>query len=261
LNTRLDDPGVWRLDTFRVAPGSLADRAAVVDGPEGHHAVDVVRVREGDLVRLIDGDGVEAIGRVETAAQGSARVELLDSRSRSREEGVLLTVVQALLKGRAFDDVVRRCTELGVDGIVPAVTERTIGRVPEGAERSRIERWEAVALAATKQSRGVFVPRIGEVCGLPEVAQLVGAHDRAFVAWEEEEGATLKGALAEEVGETPRSVLLIVGPEGGLSEDEVAALVEAGAKPVSVGERVLRADWAAAAIAGMISHDLGGLNP
>jgi 16S rRNA (uracil1498-N3)-methyltransferase len=261
LNTRLDDPGVWRLDTFRVAPGTLADRAAVVDGLEGHHAVDVVRVREGDLVRLIDGEGVEAIGRVETVASGEAHVEIIDSRSRSRDDGVRLTVAQALLKGRAFDDVVRRCAELGADRLVPVVTERAIGRVPEGAARSRIERWEAVALAATKQSRGVFVPRIEDVGQLADIVQLVGSHDRAFVAWEEEEGLTLKAALTGGAGETPSSVLLIVGPEGGLSESEVAGLVQAGVEPVSVGERVLRADWAAAAIAGMVSHELGGLNP
>jgi 16S rRNA (uracil1498-N3)-methyltransferase len=258
VSVRLDDPGVWRLDTFRVAPGSLSGGPAVIDGQEGHHAVDVVRVREGDLVRLIDGEGTEAIARVGSTARSEATTEIIESRSRSRTDGVELTIAQSLLKGRAFDEVVRRCAELGVATIVPLATERSIGRVPAGGERSKVERWESIALAATKQSRGVFVPRVEPVSTLTEVAELAGDAERALVAWEEESGTSLRDALA---GDRPRSVLLIVGPEGGLGGNEVAVLTDSGAVPVSVGERVLKADWAAAAIAAMISHELGGLRP
>jgi len=256
--TRLDDPGVWRLDTFRVPPGSLEDRAVVLDGAEGHHAVDVVRVREGDLVRLIDGVGAEAIARVESAARSEASLAVVESRSRDRADAIELTVIQALLKGRAFDEVVRRCAELGVAQIVPAVTERTIGRVPEDSVDSRTARWGAVALAATKQSRGVFVPRISEVRTLSEAVGLLAAGSRGLVAWEEESGVSLRTALA---GEGPSRVLLVVGPEGGLSEGEVSGLVARGFRTVTLGERVLRADWAAAAVAAMIAHELGGLLP
>jgi 16S rRNA (uracil1498-N3)-methyltransferase len=257
-DVRLNDPSVWRLDTFRVAPGCLSDRAVVVDGPEGHHAVDVVRVRGGELVRLIDGEGTEAVARVESVERSVAQARVLESRTRERADGVQLTVAQALLKGRSFDEVVRRCAELGVAGIVPTVTERTIGRVPGKAEVSRRERWKSVALAATKQSRGVFVPRIGDVLSLGDVTSRIGEHALSLVAWEEESGEGLRQALA---GERPSSILLVVGPEGGLSEGEVAALSSGGAVAVSAGERVLRADWAAAAIAGMIAYEVGGLLP
>ena len=254
----LDDPGTWRMDTFRVPPGSLVGRASVVDGPEGHHAVDVVRVRPGDLVRLIDGEGVEAVARVDVAAHSEAALSIIETRSHRRQSGVELTVVQALLKGRAFDEVVRRCSELGVAEIVPVLTARTIGRIRSDAKESRLERWEAVALAAVKQSRGVFVPRIRDVRALAAVHDLVRGYDRALVAWEEEAQVGLKDALS---GPTPRRVLLVVGPEGGLAADEVEGLVAAGVTPACAGRRVLRADWAAAAVAAMISHEVGGLLP
>jgi len=247
------------MDTFRVPPGSIVGRATVVDGSEGHHAVDVVRVRPGDLVRLIDGEGTEAVARVDAAAHSEAELSIIETRSHERRSGVELTVVQALLKGRAFDEVVRRCSELGVTEIVPVLTMRTIGKLPAGAEKSRLARWEAVALAAVKQSRGVFVPRIGAVRDLAAIGDLVAEHDRALVAWEEEAEAGLRDAL---VGTpAPQRVLLVVGPEGGLAADEVEGLVDAGATPVSAGRRVLRADWAAAAVAAMISYELGGLLP
>lgn len=254
----LDDSGTWRMDTFRVKAGSLVGRAAVVDGPEGHHAVDVVRVRPGDLVRLIDGEGVEAIARVDAAEHSEAAMSIIEVRSHERRGSVELTVVQALLKGRAFDEVVRRCSELGVAEIVPALTARTIGKIPTDTEESRLARWEAVALAAVKQSRGVFVPRIGGVRDVADIHGLVRAHDRALVAWEEEEESGLRDALGDP---RPRRILLVVGPEGGLAADEVEGLMAAGATPVSAGRRVLRADWAAAAVAAMISYEVGGLLP
>jgi len=254
----LDDSGTWRMDTFRVKAGSLVGREAVVDGPEGHHAVDVVRVRPGDLVRLIDGEGVEAIARVDAAAHSEAALSIIELRSHERSGSVELTVVQALLKGRAFDEVVRRCSELGVAEIVPVITARTIGKISSDTEKSRLARWEAVALSAVKQSRGVFVPRLAGVSDVAAVCGLVGQYDRALVAWEEETERGLRDVLGDP---TPRRVILVVGPEGGLAADEVEALVAAGATPVSAGRRVLRADWAAAAVAAMISYELEGLLP
>ncbi len=255
---QLSDPGTWRMDTFRVPPGSLVGRATVIDGPEGHHAIDVVRVRPGDFVRLIDGEGAEAIARVDAAAHSEAALSITEIRTHERRSGVELTVVQALLKGRAFDEVVRRCSELGVTEIVPVLTARTIGKLPAGAEDARLARWEAVALAAVKQSRGVFVPRIGAVRDLAAIGGLVAEHDRALVAWEEEAEADLRSALGTPA---PQRILLVVGPEGGLASDEVEGLVAAGALTVTAGRRVLRADWAGTAVAAMISCEVGGLLP
>ena len=255
---RLDDPGVWRMDTFRVDPGSLDGPSVVIDGTEGHHAVDVVRVRRGDVVRLIDGEGLEALATVESTGSSEASVSIVEARSHEGAAGVHLTIVQGLLKGRSFDEVVRRCSELGVAGIVPARTARAVGRLKPEAEADRLARWDAVALAAVKQSRGVFLPRIGPVCDLDRVAELSGNHDLALVALEEEAGMGLKGALG---GASPGRVVLVVGPEGGLEASEVDLLRTGGFLPVGVGRRVLRADWAAAAVASMISHELGGLLP
>jgi 16S rRNA (uracil1498-N3)-methyltransferase len=252
----LDDPRVWSLDTFLVPPGALADRAVTIAGDEGHHAVDVARIRRGDAVRLIDGEGLEAIGRVSGTGPASAEVEVHEVRTHPRGDGVELTVAQALLKGRAFSEVVRRCSELGVGGIIPVVTERTVAKPPPGGESARLDRMRAVARAAVKQSRGVFVPTISPVSTLGGLAEHLSRADLALVAWEEERAGTL-GDLLE--GSKPRSIALVVGPEGGLTGDEVAVLAGFGAHPVSVGRRILKADWAAAAVCAMISERLGGL--
>ncbi|MBN2564368.1 MAG: 16S rRNA (uracil(1498)-N(3))-methyltransferase [Candidatus Eisenbacteria bacterium] len=254
----LEGPGIWRLDTFRVPPGSLDGASVVVDGAEGHHAVDVVRVRGGDVIRLIDGQGAEALARVENAARGGATASLLEVRSYEPSDGIRLTVCQALLKGRSFDEVVRRCAEIGVAAIVPLVTERAIARLPEGSLECRKSRWEAVALAAVKQARGVFVPRVGDPVSVNDVVDMIGESELSLVAWEEEGEAGLFQVLERSKA---KRILLIVGPEGGLTRSEVDLLAGAGALAVSAGRRILRADWAAAAIAAMLSHQLGGLRP
>jgi len=255
---QFEEPGEWRLDTFLVEPGALNGAAVTLGGSEGHHAVDVVRVRPGDLVRLIDGAGAEAVARVERTGRSEATLALVDRREHERSAGVELTVAQAILKGRSFDEVVRRCSEVGVAAIVPTVTERAVGRLSTRSEAAKRARWESVALSAVKQSRGVFVPRIGGVARIGDVCALVREHDRALVAWEEETAVGLAEALGTP---PPRRVLLVVGPEGGLAAGEVSRLAEAGAVSVTVGRRVLRADWAAAAISALISYECGGLLP
>jgi 16S rRNA (uracil1498-N3)-methyltransferase len=255
----LDDRSVWRLDTFRVAPGSLDGRATVIVGDEGHHAVDVVRVSRGDVVRLIDGEGAEALARVEAAGRAKASLSIIDVRVHAREEGTELVLCQGLVKGRGFDGVVRRCAELGVSRIVPVVTERVIARPGAGSRETRLRRWRGIALAAAKQSRGVFVTRVDDVRRLDELASLCGESDLSVVAWEEETAVGLSEALRSAPG--ARVIVAVVGPEGGLSAGEVAALRGMGAQSVGIGPRVLRADSAGAAIAAAISHESGGLLP
>lgn len=255
----LDQPSAWRLDTFFVPPGALGSRAVVLDGAEAHHAVHVVRAVPGDVVRLIDGEGVEAIGRIDRVDASRAWLSVREARSHRREDGVELVLVQALLKGRGFSEVVRRATELGVAALVPVTTERTLGRVREGSEDERAARWRAVARSALKQSRGVYLPRIDSARALSEIGTVLAQADLALVAWEEERGVSLVDRLSK--AGRPRRIALVVGPEGGLSPAEVAALRSAGAASVSVGHRVLRADWAGPAAAAMIASAVGGLLP
>ncbi|MBD3347786.1 MAG: RsmE family RNA methyltransferase [Candidatus Eisenbacteria bacterium] len=251
-------PYSWRMDTFMVPPGALQGRAVTLSGAEARHAFAAARVREGDRVRLIDGEGAEAVAAVRRVRGGEASLVVVDRRTRTRDEGVTLTVAQSIPKGRGMDEVVRRCAELGVASIVPVTTERTVVRLRGDSAERRVGRWRSVAVAATKQSRGVFVTSVAEPADLSGLRPMLGASDLAVVAWEEEGGVTLREALR---GEVPRDIVAVVGPEGGLSETEIASLGEAGAVPVTLGSRVLRSDWAAAALAAAVSYELGGLLP
>ena len=254
----LDSGSLWRLDTFIVPPGSLTDRVVPLAGDEFRHALAASRTRPGDMVRLIDGEGAEVLARLEGVEGAEARFEVLERRAHRRDEAVSLTIVQALPKGRGMDDVVRRCSELGVDAVVPVTTDRTIVKLRPEAVPRRVERWRALAASAAKQSRGVFLTRVLEPTTLSDVGALVREADLALVAWEEEGRASLSAALRES---SPTRIVAVVGPEGGLDESEIASLKTLGARPVGLGRRVLRSDWAAAALAAVVANELGGLLP
>lgn len=269
---KLESNSIWRLTTFHVPPGSIGDDEIVIDGTEGRHAAVVLRVHTGEEIRVMDGEGAEALAVVAESGGGVVRASVTEIRQYSRSDGNELTVAQALLKGRTFDEVVRRCSELGVGRIIPLNTERSIGRVPADALESRLERWRGIAQAAVKQSRGVFLPIIEPPREIAQLEPTIREASLALIAWEEESAATLGDALKarakslrEAEGPLRRPcqgpIVLVVGPEGGLSGDEAEILRGFGAASVSAGGRILKADWAAAAIAAMISSDIGGLLP
>ena len=254
----LSSRSAWRLSTFLVPPGALEARAVTLEGPEHRHAFGASRVAPGDEVRLIDGEGAEVLALVESSTRTGATLAVVERRGYSRDDGARLTIAQAVPKGRGMDEVVRRCAELGVEAVLPLTTSRTIVRLRDTSVHARLERWRSVARAATKQSRGVFVTGVLEPTPASGLEPLVREADLALVAWEEERVLSLKDALRRVPA---RRLLAVVGPEGGLSEEEVSSLRDWGALPVSLGRRVLRSDWAAAGLAAVVSHELGGLLP
>jgi len=253
----LDSGSAWMLPTYFAETGALEQTTLRLGGEEGRHAARAARARPGELIRLIDGSGVEAAARVLSATE-ELELEIVERRQHSRSEGVELIVGQAILKGRDFDEPARRLAELGAARVVPLLTERVVPRVDPDTLARRAERWRSVLAAATKQSRGVFRTELGPPASLDDFAEAVSQADARFVAWEE--GGIAIGDALRDVG-PPATVACVVGPEGGLSAGEVDSLRDVGFSAVGLGRRILRADWAAAAVAAIVSARVGGLLP
>jgi 16S rRNA (uracil1498-N3)-methyltransferase len=254
----LDGPRTWSLPTYISDPGALDGPTLRLAGDEGHHAARAARARPGELVRLIDGRGTEAAAAVRSVSGDVVDLEIVERRAHDRSDGVELIVGQAVLKGRDFDEPVRRLAELGASLVVPLVTERVVPRIDADRVAERRERWRSVALSATKQSRGVFPTAIGELATLGAFAEATRDAHLRFVAWEEG-GVGLRGLVADVAA--PSRVACVIGPEGGLTADEVEELEAAGFLRASLGRRILRADWAAAAVAAVVAAEVGGLLP
>lgn len=217
-----------------VVPGSLVE----VTGDEAHHAVAVRRLREGEPVVLTDGLGTSATGEV--AATGkrvfSVRVGTVDHDPRPEPA---ITVVQALPKGERGELAVEVLTEVGVDRIVPWAASRSVAVWKgERAVKSHAK-WQATAREAAKQSRRSWLPTVSPLASTADLASLVAEADLAVVL-HEDATAALSAVDAPASGR----IVVVVGPEGGIAPDELAALAESGAVSVRLGAEVLRTSTA-----------------
>ncbi|WP_418956989.1 16S rRNA (uracil(1498)-N(3))-methyltransferase [Streptomyces tritici] len=222
----------------------------LLDGPEGRHAVSVKRLRAGEALVLTDGHGASAECTV-LAAEGKDRLTVsVDARHQDREPAPRITVVQALPKGDRGELAVELMTETGVDAIVPWAASRCITQWKGDRGLKALGKWRATAREAGKQSRRTRFPEVAELMTTKQVAALLAGADFAAVLHEDREhaSATLATAAVPAEGE----VVLVVGPEGGVSPEELAAFEEAGAKPYRLGPSVLRTSTAGTAAAALV---------
>ncbi len=230
-----------------------AGDAYTLAGPEGHHAATVQRLRAGEELLLTDGRGATATAVVTAVGRGSLELRLT-GRGYVDPPDPRLVVVQGIAKGDRGELAVQAMTEVGVDGIVPWAAARSVvqWRGDRGA-RAR-DKWAATAREAAKQARRSWLPVVAGTPDEPtrEVAKRLSAAAAAFVL-HEEAGERLATAGLPTVGE----VVLVVGPEGGITPDEVEAFTAAGARPVRLGASVLRTSTAGVAALAVLSARLG----
>lgn len=222
----------------------------VLDGPEGRHAVSVKRLRPGEDVVLTDGAGRWA-ECVVVAAEGKDRLTVrMDSVAEEPPEAPRITVVQALPKGDRGELAVETMTETGVDAIVPWAASRCITQWKGDRGLKALAKWRATAREAGKQSRRVRFPRIADAATTKQVAALLAKADFAAVLHEERDYGSEALATAElpDKGE----IVLVVGPEGGVSPEELALFAEAGAKAYRLGRTVLRTSTAGTAATALL---------
>jgi 16S rRNA (uracil1498-N3)-methyltransferase len=223
---------------------------AVLDGPEGRHAATVKRLRPGETVQLADGRG--GLLWAVVAAAGRDTVELtVTGRTQLDPPTPRVLVAQALVKGDRGELAVELATEAGVDGILPWRAARCVARWEEGPRGDKaLARWRSTAREAAKQARRAWHPVVEEPVTTAALARRVTDVDMALVLHESatdrltDLGAELSGLSG--LSGAAAEVLLVVGPEGGVTDEEVAALTAAGARPVRLGPEVLRASTAAA---------------
>jgi 16S rRNA (uracil1498-N3)-methyltransferase len=227
---------------------AVAGGVVRVAGDEARHAISVARIRVGEHIAVGDGAGLVIEGTVSSTANG----ELVVSVERVRREerpSPELWLAQALAKGDRDELAVQAATELGVSGVIPWAAERSVSRW-EGAKAVKgRERWAAIVREASKQAIRAWVP---EVSAMADIRALC-AFDGPLLPLE----ATASTPLTSADLPTSQKILLVVGPEGGISPRELAQLGEAGAHPVRLGPEVLRTSTAGPAALAVLNARLG----
>ncbi len=230
-----------------------------IRGAEARHIFSVLRMEQGDPLILFDGKGRRFQARIISAGRKEVQVALERALEPPPPSPVNITLCQSLLKSRGMDDIIRRTSELGVNRILPFTSRRTVVRMDAKKASTRVAHWRTIARDAAKQS-GRRVP--AEIASITSLENMLAglAHETAskVVLWEQEQGQDLKEFLRSGPPMAGQCIG-IVGPEGGFSKGEIQVLQNAGFRPASVGNRVLRAGTAAIALVGILQYEWGDL--
>lgn len=236
--------------TFATPPA--AGLALTLGGSEGKHAVNVRRMRVGEGIQLSDGRGLRVRGEVSALGNSSLTVQV-SSVEQESAPSVGLTIIQALAKGDRDELAVQAATELGCWGVIPWQAERSISKW-EGAKIAKsVERWQTIVGEAAKQSLRVFEPVVAQPIGSKQLVASVKNFDLVLVL----DPTSSVGLGSLDFNVSQKSIAIVVGPEGGISDHELEALEDAGAIPVHLGEPILRTSTAGVAAISVIQSKLG----
>ncbi|MFH5877546.1 16S rRNA (uracil(1498)-N(3))-methyltransferase [Arthrobacter sp. NA-172] len=251
---------------FFTAPGTLDGLGPgdtfVLDGAEARHAVTVKRLEPGEAVDIADGAGKRLTGTVTGSGQGTLTV-LTAQIMEEHQPAVRLVLVQALAKGDRDELAVETATELGIDAVVPWQAERSIVRWKGERAAKAHAKWRSVATAAAKQARRAWIPEVRAAVDGSGLAAAIAAADLAIILHEDAKRPlrdvleNWQHQLSAEDSRAEGEVLLIVGPEGGISPREVTKLSDAGAVTALLGHHVLRSSTAGPAAVVLASDILG----
>src|SRR4030042_1145039 len=225
--------------------GNTAD---IADAEQLHHIRDVLRLKFNDEVVIFDGAGHEYDGVI--TAIGRKKIELkLTPLNVPRMQNIKLTIACAIPRGSRMDDIIDYLTQLGVERIIPMRTERVVVKLDDAKAEARLKRWEKIAQSAAQQSQQSRIPIIEAVTRFEDVISNTRDYDLKLIPHLSGVRKPIKDVLAES---KPKSIIVLIGPEGDFTPQEVALALTRGFVPVSLGDTVLRVATAAIAVASYI---------
>ena len=235
------------------------DSELTLTGREAHHGLRVLRVRLAEKVGVLDGKGRRYLCEVANLSRDTIQLKVLEKKI-VEPLPYRITLVQAIPKGKTFEVIVQKATELGAHRVVPLLTERVVTRLDDEANAAhKVEKWRQVAIESIKQCGSPWLPEIMPPMTLPQFIARNKAHELSLVAalaGERFHARRHFERFQNEHHRLPDSISVWVGPEGDFTPDELAAILAYGALPVTLGPNVLRAETAAIFCLSVLSYEL-----
>lgn len=248
------------MHSFFLNPDQIERESAVLEGREARHAKNVLRLKAGDEVRLVDGAGFEYAARVVALSPGRVELAVTTRQAAPGRPRLKLTVAQGFLKEKKMDRLVRQLSEAGAARLVPFVSERAVARPASERFDRRRERWTQIAIEALKQCRRGDLLEVEPALDFEAVLARRASVDLGFFFWENADAPlALERPPSQGGAPAPTSVLAVLGPEGGFTDAEARAAAEAGFRLARLGPRILRAETAAVAAGVLIQYLFGDL--
>lgn len=254
---------------FFVPPENVGENTIIIDDRNDlHHMIKVLRLSEGDRITISDSQEWEYQAELVRLDSDEAEATILDKQRFTAEPETKITLFQGIPKQGKMELIVQKAVELGVSDIVPVFMKRTVV-ADKGNFGKKIQRWQKISDEAVKQCRRGVIPEVHDAVKMDEVLCRFGGFDMVLFPYENEDGTTIKDVLRAAVlqgysegsdgsgaAARPVKVAVVIGPEGGFSDEEAEAVVAAGGLSVSLGKTTLRTETAGLAAIAMIMYEL-----
>lgn len=239
---------------FFVDASQVGGSSILIDGDDVKHIRKVLRLGKGDRIEVSDSTSWEYLCEIERVDEDAVEAVILDKQRFAREPELDITLYQGVPKGDRMDQIVQKCTELGVRTIVPVFMLRSVVK-ESGKYTKKIIRYNAIAREAAKQCRRGVIPEVSEAIHSDDFPALADNYDLILFPYENEEEMTIKKCLRR-LEKKPKKIAVIVGPEGGFSDEEASHIIFSGGISVSLGKTILRTETAGPVAAAMCMYEL-----
>ena len=240
---------------FIIEQKSIQDDKAIITGSEARHVSRVLRRDVGDRLNLVDEHGVEYLAVIISKNQQDLEVKLLEKYPPPKESPIKVLLGQALPKARKMDYIVQKATELGVHTIIPFFSTRTVPRLHGERQEKKCERWQKIALEASKQCGRKIIPKVEEILTFEEIIENWEDNSLKIILWEDEKNNRLHTVLKNL--QQFKKIVVLVGPEGGFTDKEIAAARERTFQSAGLGSSILRTETAAVYLLSVLHYELG----
>lgn len=231
------------MSRFYVSPDFINGRDVLIDSKEAHHILNVLRLKVGDKVYIFDGTGKEYKGTIHLASRKGCKIiidEIIRDKSNINKI-VQVTLAQAIPKRTRMDFIIEKSTELGVDEIIPMITDRSIVRTHNTTFKGKLQRWTNIAISASKQCGRLRFPRLLEIQEFRTLLKKTDFYNLRLMACLSRDTTELSSVIQ---GFRKGKVLVMIGPEGDFTDEEIKIAKDYGAIPISLGDNILRSDTA-----------------
>jgi 16S rRNA (uracil1498-N3)-methyltransferase len=247
---------------FFIAPELVKAMGVYLSLPKdlAHQVRDVLRLNLGERLILLDNQGNEILAAVESSSRAGVIVQLLERHVGKAAAPMRIILCQGLMKAARFEWILEKGTELGVAAFAPVLCQRSTAGLQDPGT-ARIQRWQRIIQEASEQCGRCLIPELQPIRPLSQALGGIPTGSLAIMPWEEAEGQSLRDVLAgvrmRVAGVViPQTILLFIGPEGGLTSEEVALARRQGVQIVTLGARILRAETAALACVANVMYAL-----
>ncbi|MGB8953908.1 MAG: 16S rRNA (uracil(1498)-N(3))-methyltransferase [Tumebacillaceae bacterium] len=243
------------MQRYFVTPEAIQGDRVTITGDDVKHIVRVLRMEAGDEVIVCDGTGRAFHTELTELGDGAVTARIVEELSAQPESPVKITLAQGLPKGDKMDLIIQKGTETGITRFLPLSMSRCIVQYDDKKEQKRRERWQKIAKEAAEQSHRNIVPDVASGMTFKQLMNGLERFDLVLVPYEMEKARGLRDVLEEHP--EARQVCVVIGPEGGIAEEEIEMALRAGAVPVTLGPRILRTETAGLFVAACVAYHTG----